>query len=354
MNILITGVGGPTPRSFAHAITTYGSYFKDGAIIGTDANPMAIGLYQGDLFNYSERVPMADHSDYWPAIDALVSKYAIDYAIILPESEVLAWSRRKESVSLPCSTFLPDSRVCELLVHKSKTSDFLWELGVVPKSVAFDRSLCNIDELFDQLGVVFWVRADSGTSGVGSLLIDGKDALISWVNINPQVTTFLASRYLPGRNVACKLLYWQGNLVRSACAERVSYIMSKTAPSGITGNTSFGRLINDSNLVEIAHSSMTSIFDTIGVPRHGFFTVDFKEDSSGKPLVTEINIRHVAFTQCFAAAGANLAEDTLRLMSEDPDFDKNYHMYEFPEGLIFLRDVDDRPIVMFEKDLKYG
>jgi hypothetical protein len=351
MNILFTGVGGPTPRSFAYSLRNHGTYAKDATLVGVDANPLAIGLYQSGLFNHSNVVPRADHAEYWAAMELVVSKYAIDYAIILPESEVLAWSKRVDFGSLPCTTFLPDSRLCEMLIHKSKTTAALWELGVVPKSVVFERSSFNMDEIFDQLGDVFWVRADSGTSGVGSLLVDGKDALINWIQINHSVTTFLASRYLPGRNLACKLLYWEGSLVRSACAERVSYIMSKTAPSGVTGNTSFGRLLNDSNLVDVAHSSMTQIFDTIGVPRHGFFTVDFKEDATGKPFITEINIRHVAFTQCFAAAGANLAEDTLRLISADPDFDKNYHMYEFPEGLIFLRDVDERPIVMFEKDL---
>ncbi|UJP67128.1 hypothetical protein IPZ59_16845 [Mongoliitalea daihaiensis] len=84
---------------------------------------------------------------------------------------------------------------------------------------------------------------------------------------------------------------------------------------------------------------------------HGFFTADFKEDAEGNPLITEINVRHVAFTQCFASAGANFAEDTVRLLAQDPTFDQSFKHYTFEEGLIFLRDVDELPIIMKEADL---
>ena len=82
-----------------------------------------------------------------------------------------------------------------------------------------------------------------------------------------------------------------------------------------------------------------------------FLTVDFKEDENCKPYITEINVRHVAFTQCFAAGGANFAEDTLRLLSDDNTIDHTFTEYEFDPGLIFLRDVDEQPIVMKEEEL---
>jgi carbamoyl-phosphate synthase large subunit len=127
--------------------------------------------------------------------------------------------------------------------------------------------------------------------------------------------------------------------------------MAKIAPSGITGNTSFGRLINDTRVFETGKKAMEIMFDKTGAPKHGFFTVDMKEDDAGNPLITEINVRHVAFTQCLAMGGANLCEDTIRLLTEDDGFDKEFRLYTFEEGLIFLRDVDERPILMFEKDL---
>ena len=81
-----------------------------------------------------------------------------------------------------------------------------------------------------------------------------------------------------------------------------------------------------------------------------------KEDSSGKPMVTEVNVRNVAFNACFARMGANFAEDTVRLLAGDPEFDRAFRHYQFDDNYIFLRDVDVEPIVLREADLlaNYG
>jgi len=350
MKILITGVGGPTPRSFAISLKNH-SFYKRFELIATDINPLAIGLYQSELFSKSYIVPKATSSDYWDQIEKIVKENDIKYAVILPELEVIEWSKRKETHELPCKVLLPDYSIATLLVDKAKMTEVLDELDLVPPSVSFVRDEENLNIVFDELGNDFWVRSSSGTSGLGSLRVDSLDSLKNWIQINPNVNDFLASKYLPGRNLACKLLYYDGELVRSACGERVNYIMSKVAPSGITGNTSFGRLLNEPALVEKAIEAMEKMFEVTKSKKHGFYTIDFKEDENGKPYITEINVRHVAFTQCFAAAGANFAEDTMRLLDDDIDFDKSYKMYEFEKDLIFLRDVDNLPILMKESEL---
>jgi carbamoyl-phosphate synthase large subunit len=186
---------------------------------------------------------------------------------------------------------------------------------------------------------------------LGSLKVNSLHELRNWIQINPGVEKFLASEYLPGRNLACKMLYYKGELIRSAVAERVNYIMAKISPSGITGNSSFGRLINDTHVFEVANQAMDIMFEKSQSSKHGFFTVDLKEDENRIPKVTEVNVRHVAFTQCFAAGGANLAEDMIRLLDKDESFDKNFKLYEFEPDLIFLRDVDEIPIMMHESQL---
>jgi len=175
--------------------------------------------------------------------------------------------------------------------------------------------------------------------------------LSQWISINRNVKEFIASEFLPGRNMACKMLYFNGELKRTACAERVNYIMAKVAPSGITGNTSFGRLINEPRLVELSEKALDTISSQLGKELNGIFTVDFKEDADGVPKITEINIRHVAFTSSIAAGGANIPFDTL----EEMFFAKSSGMkridYHYKEPMIFLRDVDSEPIVMREDDL---
>jgi len=351
MKILITGVGGPTPRSFALSLKKFGSKYQDAKLIATDNNPLSIGLYQNDLFEKSYLVPGCNEIDYWDKMKAIINENEIDFAVVLPELEVIEWSNYIQNNDLPCKVFSPNYELACSLVDKAKLTELLLPLDLTPLSFEFERNFDQLEDIFTKLGDEFWVRSSKGTSGLGSLKITNLDSLKNWIQINTEVTTFLASKFLVGRNLACKLLYWNRQLVRAASGERVNYIMSKIAPSGITGNTSFGRLLNEEKLVKVASEAMAFLFKQMNIEPHGFFTVDLKEDENGIPFITEINVRHVAFTQCFAAAGANFPEDTIRLLNNDITFDKSYKMYEFEKDLIFLRDVDAMPILMKEHEL---
>lgn len=347
--VLMSGVGGPTPRSFSIALKNYGRYSRY-RLIATDCDRLAIGLYQDHLYSKSFLVPPATDPEYWPAIERVIRRENVDYAVVLPEVEVLEWSKRANESPLPCAALIPDFKLASQLVDKAILTEHLHSSGLVPRSFAFLREDLGDTSEFE-MPFPFWVRSAEGSSGLGSLLIKSAEELENWTMLNPDVGKFLASEYLPGRNLACKMLYFEGDLVRSAVGERVNYIMAKVAPSGVTGNTSFGRLLNDPLVFETARTAMELLFDSTGGKRHGFFTVDLKEDDDGNPKVTEINIRHVAFTQCLAAGGANLPEDTIRLLSNDPSFDRDFKLYQFEPGLIFLRDVDALPIIMRESEL---
>lgn len=351
LHILITGVGGPTPRSFARALQEFGSY-KQYKLFATDITPYAIGLYQNKLFQKGFITPRSSQAGYWESMEKIISENDIDIAIILPETEAHEWSKRQKEGALPCKALIPDLSFVETVMDKSTLTAALEPYGLVPASVAFSSQTPGLKgEIELKLQYPFWVRSATGSSGLGSYKVQSWEDLMRWISINPEVGTFLASTFLPGRNLACKFLYYNGELVRSAVGERVNYIMSKISPSGITGNTSFGRLLNAPEVFDAAKKAIDLVFDCSGARRHGFFTVDLKEDAFGVPKITEINVRHVAFTAAFAAGGANLCEDTIRLLDDDPDFDQGFHLYRFPEGLIFLRDVDSRPVMMLEKDL---
>ena len=351
-NILITGVGGPTPRSFVKAVKFKEATKKQYGFIGVDCNPLAYGLYENRLFEKSYVVPRADSPDYWKAINDIVEKEGIEGAVVLPEVEVLEWANNRESrLRKKIITHLPDSNLAQELVNKHRLHDVLKETGFVPRYKKIDPENYNYDSIIDETSQPFWIRSTEGSSGLGSLKIQSEEALAQWVSINKGVKEFIASEFLPGRNMACKMLYFNGELTRTACAERVNYIMAKVAPSGITGNTSFGRLINEPKLVKRSINALETISGKLGKPLNGIFTVDYKEDAEGYAKTTEINIRHVAFTSSLAAGGANIPADTLKMM-----FSKNSKLFErvdyhYPEPLIFLRDVDSEPIVMKESDL---
>ncbi len=351
MNILICGVGGPTPRSISRSIKI-SKYSTKARLFGTDINPLAYGLYESDLYEKNILIPHSKTDEYWDVLDRFVKENDIEYAMIHPEQAVIAWSlRKKQGKSWPCTSLIPDYDLVEVLTDKGAMTDILEGSGLVPDSFVFSTDIPDFDKLEEKLDYPFWIRSTSGSSGLGSLKVDSRRHLQEWISINPGVKTFIASTYLPGRNLACKLLYFNGALIRSGSAERVHYIMSKVAPSGITGNTSLGRLLNEPGLVEAATKAMDILFKATNTAKHGFFTADFKEDADGRPYLTEVNVRMVAFNYSFAQGGANFSEDILALMSEDPGFDRRYKMYEFAPGTIFLRDVDVEPRLMNEADL---
>jgi len=353
-NILITGVGGPTPRSFVRAVNLLDhAANQQYRFIGVDCNPLAYGLYDNSLFDQSYVVPRCNSDQYWLVINQIIQKENIDAAIILPEEEVLEWSLNHETkLDREIVTHLPDYQLAKSLVNKHQMHQQLAGSNLIPKFIKINPLSYDYKSIVREIGETFWIRSTEGSSGLGSLKIDSEEALSQWISINPKVKEFIATEYLPGRNMACKMLYFDGKLRRTACAERVNYIMAKVAPSGITGNTSFGRLINEPGLVELSKRALETIVHQLDCELNGIFTVDYKEDSRGLPKITEINVRHVAFTSSMAAGGANIPADTLETMlSGAGGADMDRIDYTYAEPMIFLRDVDAAPIIMKESDL---
>ena len=68
--------------------------------------------------------------------------------------------------------------------------------------------------------------------------------------------------------------------------------------------------------------------------------------------MTEINIRHMAYTGVMARIGFDLIEDTIRIM-EDGNSDRverdQFHHYDKP--YVFLRDVDVEPIILVSESV---
>lgn len=352
MNIFISGVGGPTTRSVARSIKI-SKYGKKAQLYGTDINPFSYGLYESDIYDKAILVPNTKAEGYWDTIERFIEENEIEFAMIQPEQAVLEWSVHKEKgMKWPCKALLPEVGLVKALMDKGSMTDILKNSGLVPKSFVLDRNDLDLTGVETTLDYPFWIRSTSGSSGLGSLKIENRKSLEDWIQINPDVERFIASEFLPQRNLACKLLYYEGELIRAACGERVDYIMAKVAPSGITGNTSFGRLLNDHELVKRASEAMDKLFTATNSRKHGFFTADFKENVNGVPLITEVNVRMVAFNYSFALAGANFSEDILSLLSNDRSFDRTFKIYEFERDLIFLRDVDVEPILMKESNLK--
>ena len=349
MNILITGIGGPTPRSIGLRIR---KLYPDAKIIGVDIEPKAIGFYLKGLLDKSYVVPKASETKYWPTIKDILSKERVDLAFVQSEKEVLEWGAYyNKHGEMPCKVLIPPYEYTRNLIDKNSMAGLLKGSGFIPKTIRFTQDDQQLDKVKEEVGYPCWIRATTGSGGFGSLKLKNEKDLKAWLLVHEDIQEFTVSEFLPGRHMANQMLYFNGECIKNAGLHCAEYVMANIAPSKVTGNTSFGRLINEDTLLNCCENVMDYIANQLKQPPHGVFSFDFKEDQNGELKVTEINIRHMAYTGIMAEVGFDLVNDTIKLLNNHPnEIEKGRYYYD--NDYVFLRDVDIHPIIMKESELK--
>jgi len=339
LNILVTGACGVTPRAIARSLRG-SSVLSDARLVGVDRGGNWYGFYEG-LYDRVYRVSQPSDPGYAELVAELCAQEQVDVALVGPEAEVLFWSGRQ----FPVPTLLPPPRFAEVAISKGKLYDALRETGLVPR-----YRIAGRDELLERRGLDLdggpvWLRdySDASSSGIGSIQVTEPEEAYAWAYLNPEIPSYMVAEHLPGRNIACSLLFHAGELLKAGCYERLEYFMGHLAVSGITGNINRGRLVNDERARALAEQAVRFVCGLTDEPAHGLLTVDLREDRSGALKVTEINVRHVAATSALAAGGANMAEAqvlaTLGRLDEIGE-----PVPKFPDDNVILRDIDGTPL----------
>lgn len=340
MKIIITGACAVSARSVLRSLQK-SKFFKDATFIGWDTASSLYGLYEG-LFNRIYKVPSVSDPLYKDIVESILEKEKPDAVIVVPEVEVLFWSKNPFNVP----HFVPDSRFAELAISKKRLFETLKHKDLVPKTIHIKKEDALKNDFHCNLGYPVWIRdcAEGTASGKGSFKANNIEELRAWIMINTGIEDFQLSQYLTGGNYGCFCLFYKGELKKVAIAERKEYIMAKVAVSGITGNTSEGRLLNNHIIKNTALDAINTICRKTNSTMNGLVVVDMKADESGKPYVTEINIRHVAFSSSFANAGFNLSEaHLLCTLGRIEDLTSEIEQV-YPTNNLLLRDVDGMPI----------
>lgn len=349
MNVLITGIGGPTPRSIAKRIRIINPEYR---IIGIDANPKALGFYMSGLVDHSKVAPKVSEPDYWSFIESLIDRENIDLAFVQPELEVIAWGNYfNEKGKYPCPVLIPPVELALPLMNKSLMSDVLKDTEYIPKTLTIDHDNSKLEQIEKEIGYPCWIRANEGSGGLGSLKITNSKSFEPWLTVHADIPEFTVSEFLPGRHLANQMLYIHGEYVKGAALECVEYVMASIAPSKVTGNTSYGRFLNEENFLSYCDDVIRYMCDKLQVEPHGVFSFDLKEDHKGQSKVTEINIRHMAYTGIMAEVGFDLISDTITYLSEGPEKIVRDPDFQYDKPYAFLRDVDIEPIIVDDRDL---
>jgi hypothetical protein len=338
MNVLVTGACGVTSRAVVRSLRCSPN-FAELRIVGTDVCDNPYALFEG-LYDKIYRAPHVAQQHYGKAITDICSREKIDAAIIIPELEVLYWSGR----TFPAAVALPPPQMCHISGSKRRLYEALASTGLVPRfSIVLRHALLN-SSLSSAPEFPLWIRdfSEGATSGKGSLLAHTLEELRAWAILNPSTEQFMISEFLPGRNFACHLLYNRGVPVKIACYERLEYFMARTVMSGISGNISKGRLLNDARLPKVGIAALEHLLHSTGETMHGIVAIDLREAADGSPLITEVNLRHVAATYSFAAAGFNLAEAHLLVTLGHANLGPVEA--KFPADNMIFRDIDGPPI----------
>ena len=351
--ILITGIGGLTPRSITEIVR---ENHPDYRIVGCDIEKKAMGFFMEGLLDEYYVCPRCTSPEYFPWIERLVEKERIDYAFVQPEAEIVEWGDYYEkNGKYPCPVFMGSKLLSESLRDKSIMADLLEGTDFIPKTIKVTQDNPRYEDVEKEIGFPCWIRATEGTGGLGSLRLDDISSYRSWLFINAKIPEFTVSEFLTGRHLANEMLYYNGEYVKGAALECVEYVMANTAPSHVTGNTHFGRFLNEDYINEFCDNCIKYLEKKLGVLAHGILSFDLKEDKDGNLKVTEVNIRHMAYTGVMARVGFDLIEDTIKIM-EDGNCDRveRAPFYHYKRPYVFLRDVDAKPIILDGEDVFEG
>lgn len=351
MKILITGACAVSARSVLRSLKV-SPIFGASEFIGWDMCSLLYGVYEG-IFDRIYKVPAVDDPAYRDVAESILEKEKPDAVIVVPEVEVLYWGKHPFAVK----HIVPPAKFSELVISKERLFDALKNTRLIPQHISVTANTIESQDFINPLGFPVWIRdgAAGTASAKGAFKATDYDDLRAWVKINKGISQFQLSEFLPGGNYGCFCLFKEGRLIKICQAQRIEYIMSKVAVSGITGNTAKGRLINNEAVKKTALEAIDRICAITGEKMNGLVVVDMKGDKENNPIITEINIRHVAYSSSFATAGFNISEYQLLLaLNRDSEVPQEVEKV-FPIGNLILRDVDGLPVyITEEKPLNIG
>lgn len=346
--VLIPGAGGPGAVNLTRSLQAAPEKIFT---VGMDASPFYIHLALTD-----ERVlvPRADEETrYIDAVKRIIKKYGINF--IMPNSSIEMEVLTRHSEELGAMTFLPSLRTQQIAASKYKTWKTWSKMGIpVPQTMVIETKE-DVEKAFDLISTrPIWFRgAGIPGKGIGGAQLPCKNVrqATGWVDFHNGWGNFLASEFLPGRNLTFLGIYDHGRLVMSQGRQRDAYVIPHVNPAGITGAPAISHTIRDTFLNDLGEQATLAIDPEFT----GAGFVDFKMTEDGRALPTELNAGRFGTTHHFyTTAGANFPYCLLKLAFGEPlpDYVRTHNV--LLDGLYWIRTLDAGPVLVAEQDMDSG
>ncbi|MFQ5968775.1 MAG: hypothetical protein ACE5MI_14415 [Acidimicrobiia bacterium] len=347
--LLVTSAGSTGSNNLTWSLRAGDPSF---VVIGCNSDRFVLKQSSADR-NYL--VAPADHLDFANLVYRTVEAEHIDLLIPTLDSDVKAMSRLRGEI--PCRLFLPDESVIDLCQDKYELTAFLRTRGLPAPLTYTVTDLDGIEGLFRRLAPRkrLWCRMRRGTGSMAAIPVKSPEQARSWISYwhvmrGVPPTSFTLSEYLPGRDFACQCLWKNGDLVLIKTTERLSYFWGGSTVSGASSIGAVAKTVFEPRVVDVSTAAIRALDERVS----GAFSVDLKEDASGVPYITEINVgRFVTGTPLFDLTGKHnmaltyvrLAMDELLDISEPYDVVEDYYM---------VRDLDSLPGIYHADELFEG
>ena len=348
-NILLIGCGGSAGYNFVESLRLSGEKYT---IIGTDINREHLELSNCDI---KYLVPRNTEKNYIETINKIIKNEKIDFVHIQPDIEVAFWSKNREKLNSKYN--LPSKEAIELCHNKLKFNKALNDNGInVPESYGVDNKfdLRNKFDLLKKRNSKIWVRAIRGAGSRASLPVTNIKHAEMWIDYwitekKLNYDDFMIAEYLPGKEYAFQSIWDNGTLVTSQARERKEYVFGNIMPSGQSSSPSVAMTVHNKKVNDIA---VKAILASDKKP-NGIYCVDMKENISGEPAITEINIgRFFTTNDFFSVAGNNMPDYYVKLaLNEKIPVLKQFDSIK--KNLYWLRIIDMGKKILTSEEWNY-
>ncbi|WP_444685515.1 ATP-grasp domain-containing protein [Alkalicoccus luteus] len=306
INIIVTGIGGPTAQGVMQGLRKR----QDVRIIGLDRREVNSGLPFCDTF---QQIPSVyDRSSYETRIIELVEEY--NAALLFPclHEEITIYAELRHQLS--CIVATPTSDVIHSLINKTAVYQLLEksEAAVyVPRYAPFSSSNELNTILTDQFSndEVVVSKAAASHGAVGFALLTSKKRYLEEIsNGNKQFVAMedftridhnggeLVMEYLPGIEFSVDIYLFHHEVIAAVSRERTG------VSSGIVLD---GKVVFHPKLIEAASITAKSLITT------GFMNLQFIE-KDGEFKLTDVNPRFCGSQVMSLGAGVNFPELVLQ------------------------------------------